>query len=63
MLISITFVVSILIFGTLVYITQIDPPKTLDDETELVLDAILFDEEDDPFTKQTDVVIFQEDSD
>jgi len=60
--ISITFIVAVLIFGTLVYITQIDPPKTLEDESELVLDAVLFDEGDDPFDKQTDVVIFEDDS-
>jgi len=60
--ISITFIVAVLIFGTLVYITQIDPPKTLEDESELVLDAVLFDEGDDPFDKQTGVVIFEDDS-
>ena len=46
----------------MVYITQIDPPKTLEDESELVLDAVLFDEGDDPFDKQTGVVIFEDDS-
>ena len=60
--ISISFIVAILIFGALVYITHIDPPKTLDDESELVLDAVLFDEGEDPFDKQTDVVIFEDDS-
>ena len=61
--ISLTFISAILIFGLLIYITQIDPPKTLDEESELVLDAVLFEEGEDPFDKQTDVVIFKDDSD
>ena len=37
---SIAFIVAILLIGALVYITQIDPPSTLDEESSLVLDAV-----------------------
>ena len=57
---SIAFIVAILLLGALVYITQIDPPSTLDDESSLILDAILYDQSDDPYEMSTNIAILEE---
>ena len=60
---SIAFIIAILLIGGLVYITQIDPPSTLDEESNLVLDAVLFDESDDPYEMSNNIAILKEDKD
>lgn len=57
---SIAFIVAILLLGALVYITQIDPPSTLDDDSSLILDAILYDQSDDPYEMSTNIAILEE---
>ena len=60
---SIAFIIAILLIGALVYITQIDPPSTLDEESNLVLDAVLFDESDDPYEMSNNIAILKEHKD
>ena len=60
---SIAFIIAILLIGALVYITQIDPPSTLDEESNLVLDAVLFDESDDPYELSNNIAILKEHKD
>jgi len=60
---SIAFIVTILLIGALVYITQIDPPSTLDEESSLVLDAVLFDEFNDPYEMSNNIAILKGDED
>ena len=60
---SIAFIIAILLIGALVYITQIDPPSTLDEESNLVLDAVLFDESDDPYELTNNIAILKEHKD
>ena len=60
---SIAFIVTILLIGALVYITQIDPPSTLDEESSLVLDAVLFDEFNDPYEMSNNIAILKDDED
>jgi len=60
---SIAFIIAILLIGALVYMTQIDPPSTLDDESILVLDAVLFDEFNDPYEMSNNIAIIKDDKD
>ena len=60
---SITFIVAILLIGALLYMTQIDPPSTLDDEANLVLDAVLYDQSNDPYEMSTNIAISKDNDD
>ncbi|RJU81129.1 MAG: peptidylprolyl isomerase [Candidatus Poseidoniales archaeon] len=60
---SIAFIVAILLIVAMVYQTQIDPPSTLDGQSSIVLDAILFDESNDPYEMSNNIAILKEDKD
>jgi len=60
---SIAFIVAIILLGALVYITQIDPPSTLDEESNLVLDAVLYDQSNDPYELSNNITILEEGKD
>ena len=60
---SIAFIVAILLIGALLYLTQIDPPSTLDEQSNIILDAVLFDESNDPYEMSNNIAILEEDTD
>ena len=61
-IISISFIIAILLLVALVYITQIDPPSKLDDESNLVLDAVLYDQSNDPYEMSTNIAILEDEN-
>ena len=55
------FLVIFFLIGSLIYITRIDPPLDLVGQSGPTLDAILFDESNDPLERDNAIMIFDED--